>query len=489
MASRKKPKSKPKSKPKKSDPDLVRKLAELIKQRTDELGPDATYEQRRDAEADLMRDVLWRREEEDLKASVSTAAVVEVDGREYGRLSQPSSATYHGRWGPHRIEEALYRERGVRNGPTIKPLELRVGMIAGRLTPDFARIAGELSADANSRELEGILRAVGMRPSSRSLIERRLKLMAAEIVERVEELESASRSAESLPAGIASISCGLDRFSVRMAEEVDAEEVADVGPPKRRQKPYIRKPPPPKEHRWRKAWVGSVTVYDANGEELHTWRHAADAGADARQLAERVAADVAWIHAANPQAPVQVVQDGAPELRVLPEVLAYMLLSEAKVRALIDFEHLTKNYLDAVVDACEPEGDPCNMKGWYRGELLNDDKAIDRIWRGLRTRAKQLPREDSNARNAVAAALSYIRSRKPMMRYASSREAKLAIGSGATESTCWTMQRRVKRPAQSWEVPGLQGTLAVRAFVISKRWPTMWSSYAAAHRSTVRAIL
>jgi hypothetical protein len=29
--------------------------------------------------------------------------------------------------GSHRIEEALYREVGVYNGPTIKPIELRVG--------------------------------------------------------------------------------------------------------------------------------------------------------------------------------------------------------------------------------------------------------------------------------------------------------------------------------------------------------------------------
>ena len=127
-------------------------------------------------------------------------------------------------------------------------------------------------------------------------------------------------------------------------------------------------------------------------------------------------------------------------------------------------------YLDDVVDACEPTGDPHNMKSWYRGELLRDDGAIDRIWRGLRERAKRLPGSDTDARTAIAAALSYIRDRKPMMRYASHYAAKLAIGSGATESTCWTMQKRVKRPAQSWEVPGLRGTLALRALVLSGRW-------------------
>ncbi len=90
------------------------------------------------------------------------------------------------------------------------------------------------------------------------------------------------------------------------------------------------------------------------------------------------------------------------------------------------------------------------LRSWYRGELLRDDRAIERIWQGLRERAKRLPGRDMSAREAVAAALSYMRHRKPMMRYASAHAANLPIGSGATESTCWTMQRRVKRPAQSW---------------------------------------
>ncbi len=45
--------------------------------------------------------------------------------------------------GSHPIDEALYRGVGTRNGPTIKPIEVRVGMIE-HMTPDMARIVGEL---------------------------------------------------------------------------------------------------------------------------------------------------------------------------------------------------------------------------------------------------------------------------------------------------------------------------------------------------------
>ena len=73
---------------------------------------------------------------------------------------------------------------------------------------------------------------------------------------------------------------------------------------------------------------------------------------------------------------------------------------------LVDFEHLM-GYLDEVVDASEPAGDPHNMKGWYRSELLRDDGAIDRIFRNLREKAKKLVGHEhkAEARNAVSAAL------------------------------------------------------------------------------------
>ena len=72
------------------------------------------------------------------------------------------------------------------------------------------------------------------------------------------------------------------------------------------------------------------------------------------------------------------------------------------------------------------------------------------------------------------------------MRYASFYAANLPIGSGATESTCWQMQQRVKLPGQSWEPRGLRGVLAVRGLVLSERWNAAWEPYAATHRKEVR---
>jgi hypothetical protein len=307
--------------------------------------------------------------------------------------------------------------------------------------------------------------------------------MAGEIAEGVEELEEEARAIEPVLERVASVSCGMDRMAVRMSEP---HSDPDNAPTPRRTEPYERTRPEPREHKYRMAWAATATAYDQQGEPLQTWRYAAEADVDPSVIARRVTADVAQLIKDRPGVPVHCVQDGAPELRILPETLRGALPANSSVRELVDFEHLN-GYLEDVVDACEPPGDPADMKGWYRCELLNDDGAIDRIWRNLRRKAKKLPRDAEPQRKAVAAALSYIRKRKNNMRYASSYAAKLTIGSGATEGTCGLMQLRVKRRGQSWETPGLRGILTLRGLVLSGRWSLAWTVYAARHRGEVRA--
>jgi hypothetical protein len=94
---------------------------------------------------------------------------VDIDGQRDRRLKQASSATYYGRWGAHEIEEALYREVGLHNGPTVKPIEVRAGIVARRMTPDVARIVGELSAEGSSRQIEATMRTTSLVPCVRDL--------------------------------------------------------------------------------------------------------------------------------------------------------------------------------------------------------------------------------------------------------------------------------------------------------------------------------
>ena len=219
--------------------------------------------------------MLWNAEEDDFKKSTTDAEVVEVGGKKFRRLNQVSSATYFGRWGAHKVREPLYREVGLHNGSTIKPVELKVGIIE-HMTPDMARVTGALNAELSSRALERVLLTVGHVPPSRAFLAERMTHMGAQIAASAADFEEVAREVEPMPEGIVSVSCGLDRMSVRMSEAVEGEGV----PPPTRTEPYERAAPPAKEHHYRKAWVGSTSVYDAEGTELATWRVADEAEAD-----------------------------------------------------------------------------------------------------------------------------------------------------------------------------------------------------------------
>jgi hypothetical protein len=148
-----------------------------------------------------------------------------------------------------RPDEALYRKVGVHNGPTIKPIELRVGIIK-KMTPDMARIVGELGAEAGSRSVAKILRVTGLVPPGRAFIAKRTTDIAVDIADEIEHLEQAARDVETVPPEVGSVT------------------------PSTRDEPYERTPPPEKEHHYRMAWVGSTSIYDKQGNELHTWRYA-----------------------------------------------------------------------------------------------------------------------------------------------------------------------------------------------------------------------
>lgn len=470
----------------------VEKLAAMIEREVQRrLGPKSTFEQRNDMRAEIIKEAAFRGADDDLRGMTTDEEEVDEEDGRWARLEQPSSATYFGRWGPHEIVEPLYRKVGMHNGPTMKPVERRAGIIE-HMTPDMARIVGALGACHSSREVERTLWRTGLVPPGRAFLEKRGSRLAQGIAADAATLEAAARATETIPAEVASVSCGLDRLSVRVSEPA----TADTPPRRSRTEPYVRQAPAPQEAHWRKAWAASMSLYDRQGKELRTIMYGAEATTDQNALADRVAVDVQAIIAARPGVKVHCVQDAAPELRALPEALVRAMPRGEPFVDLVDIEHLCRDYLDEVVDACQPDGDPHHMKEWYRRELLRDDRAIDRIWTNLRRLGKRLPLEDTAARAVVAAALRYIRHRKNKMRYASHYAANLPIGSGATEGACWQMQGRVKRPGQSWKAvvepeqptrtPGLHGVMTTRGLVLSDRWDAAWPAYAAKHQKEPR---
>lgn len=433
---------------------------------------------------ELMTTVMWLVEQKQLDDARTTDERIEVGGEPYRRLSQCSSRIYHGMWGAHRVEEPLYRRDEVRNGPTLKPLDVRLGVAEGSLLPNLARELGYMMATMTSRQAEQQLRRLGFGPPSRAALEKRTVGMLDDMAVVTRELEDHCRQTESLDFDPVVISCGLDRFAVRM------DEVLPEGPERARkleQRPpaeqYQRTPPEPYVSRWRMAWAGNVTLYDAAGHARKTFRYGTSADDDMAKVVARMVDDVESIATPVDGVTVCCIQDGAADLDPLRRQLDQRLPSEVPRRDLVDFHHAI-SYLDAVVSA-KDDGDPNDMAGWYRLKLLLDDRGASSIVGHLR---RELEDQDAdNVRAALQAALTYFEKRRPQMGYAAARAANQPVGSGATESTCSLFQLRVKHPGSHWGTRGLRAIMTARGLEMSGRWDSAFDAHRTSLQAEIRA--
>lgn len=440
-----------------------------------------------DAAKRVIADAMWLVEQKEIEAMCTTDAVIEVAGEPYRRLSQASSRVYHGLWGAHEIHEPLYRRADVHNGPTLKPLDARLGVVDHALLPDLANAAGAMMADNTSRHTERTLQRLGFRPPSRAVLEKRVGHMFDDMAVVARELEEQCRQTEQLDFEPVVITVGLDRFAARMDEELAEgsqrdEKLGQRRPPEQ----YQRTPPEPYTRVWRMAWAGSLTLYDANGHARKSFRYGTSANEDMTKLAARMGDDVLALLAATPTAIVSCIQDGALDLDPLRRELDERLPATTKRRDLVDFHHAIA-YLDAIVSA-KGDGDPHDLAGWYRLKLLRDDDGAAAIVEHLR-REQHEHRETgrANVLAAITAALTYFEKRRPHMAYAEARAANGPVGSGATESTCGLFQLRVKHPGSHWGPHGLRGVMHALAFKLSDRWDAAFAAHHANLRQEVRA--
>ena len=181
-----------------TDPRLV-EARRLVAEFADERCGDArdNFWERSKAARGVAADVLWMDEQERLEPVVTTAPEVVVDGERYRHLPrQSSSVLVHGLWGAHVVKERLYRLLGVHNGPTIKPLVAKLGLVDGSLLPDLADEAGELLSKMTSRDVEATLVRQGFRPPSRTTLANRLGGLLDDMAVTARELEDECRERE-----------------------------------------------------------------------------------------------------------------------------------------------------------------------------------------------------------------------------------------------------------------------------------------------------
>lgn len=437
---------------------LLRAFTRVVDAR---VGPNASFGEREAAGLEVANEICRADQERDLarRASLWTSSELEIDGALY-RWHSEGTGVYHGLCGALQVTRALYRLVGMHNGPTAVPLELDAGLME-RSTPALAYAIAQGFAQAPSRQVHASMEAHHRSPPSRSTTERIAKALGERTAQVLPRIEPAVRAQEQVPEGARGIVVGLDRTSAPMEERAEAPKTRRF-----RTRPYQRKKPEPVDVIYRMAYVGTVSIVDADGAAIVTRRYGATAEDGPDDIVARMMADVRSARSEGPRLRIGVVQDGAPEMwNLVREGLRRIGIR--KWSEAIDRHHLLERIADALV-VCkftEPWR-KAKLREW--NELLDrDDNAIE----GVRTfLQEQHDTRRGTARRTLAQHLTYLENNHDRMRYATLRRFGLPVASGATEGACKSLvMTRAKRCGQRWHVTGLRSVLTLRALDMSER--------------------
>lgn len=389
----------------------------------------------------------------------------------------PGTVAYHSLVGPLRVRRYTYREHGSTD--TCVPLDLAAGLME-RMTPSLARCVAIGYAHMPLRTCEEMLVAGGLRPPSRSTLDRTARDLGAYAVSCNEVLEPQLRANEWTPASTRLIAIGLDRVAVPMRHGEEHEGLAVYCGPVRRDRP---KPKPRTLLRgpvqWRMDYVGTVAFFDEEKRLLASRKYRVPGEADIAMIVNHVMADVRHALVQRPVS-VAVIQDGAPELWAALETA---LEKEPTVQGwteVLDWYHLDERLTKCLELCVEPVQRDSQRARWHV-LLLDREHGADGVIRALRTKARSA-QPDVSAQ--ITTHVRYIEHNKHRMNYCDYRAHSVPIGSGVTEGACKSVVNvRAKRSGQRWSQRGLSAALHLRTIHESDRFDSFWSFFARRYRA------
>lgn len=278
-----------------------------------------------------------------------------------------------------------------------------------------------------------------------SLVKRFFSQEAASLREEQDEVFEQVHAHPAVPAAAATIVVSVDALSVLLRRES-----------------------------WKQAAIATITLLDVDGEVLRDARGVVQCTRLGEMpeehkvtLMRRVAREVAALRAQRPDLPVEVVVDGAPDLR---EKLLAMFPTALHI---IDFFHVAEHLADALRHLFPDDGATrAALRASWCHRLKHKQGTAFRLWRWLRDQAaREESPVPSHARREIEKHAEYIYRNRAFMDYPRAAAEGAALGSGIVEAACKTLvTQRLKVSGASWTRPGAAGVLYVRSLIQSGRF-------------------
>ena len=341
---------------------------------------------------------------------------------------------YQTPYGVAPVERHIYQSS--RGGKTYCPLD-RNARIVGSSTPRFARMVSHKYAEFGSSRVIEDLRENHGRTVARSFVQNIADAVAAVAMAKEEGWEYALPRLE---GSVATVTIGMDGTCLLMCEGG-----------------------------WRETMVGTIGLYDRDGERQHTIYLAATPEYGKATFLGRMEREVGRVKAAYPQARYVGLADGAKG--------NWEFLGRHTGVQVIDFWHAAE-YLSHAADALFAR-QPGAKRPWLESSchrLKHEPGAARQLIKDLRRLAAEkgvtLDQPD------VEAAVTYFsnRSKAGRMDYPPLVESHIPIGSGVTEAACKVLvKQRLCGSGMKWKEPGAAAVLSVRCLTYTtERWSQFW---------------
>ncbi len=218
----------------------------------------------------------------------------------------------------------------------------------------------------------------------------------------------------------------------------------------------------------RQAMVGSISLYDKEGERQHTIYLSATPEYGKATFYQRVAREIEHVKQLYPQAHRTGVADGSED--------NWTFLRQYTQDECVDFYHAT-SYLYWVAKAAQPRS-PEARQAWLddRCHKLKHEKGYAKK---VLEEMQGLPVEGLSeiVREQLEKAKTYFTNHHEQMKYAERLAANLPIGSGVTEAACKTIVKmRMCRGGAKWKEQGAAAVLSLRTLIYTEgRWEQFWA--------------
>lgn len=220
------------------------------------------------------------------------------------------------------------------------------------------------------------------------------------------------------------------------------------------------------ESGWREAMTGTISLYDEQGERLHTIYTGAFPEYGKATFLNRFDAELNRVKATFPDSIYIGLADGAVD--------NWSFLSPRTDRQVVDFYHVSE-YVKLAAAIIHPRRKKL-ADAWSEEQLhllKNKHAAAKRLLKELCAEMEKLP---IKKRDNLQKVITYFKNHYKQMNYARQIKDNLPIGSGVTEAACKELiKQRLCNSGMRWKKNGASAVIALRSLVMTgDRWQQFW---------------